>query len=239
MSQCRWLMRRNVLVPLLVLVLLAVLIAWYLRRGSSSGGEDGPAGRVGSGAGSSGSAGSSASTSSGSRAAAGSNAKPPSSRAEARAKRDALREQIARQLATREAQTGSGSASGAPPRSPTDPWPPGNLLDRTGGHQAVAERLNRDFMPLASECIEQAQERAPQLSGMLVLGFETIADEQLGAVVEVADPTPRNAVADPLLLECLRESALSLSLPPLPANGRDTFELSIPVEPVGDAGVPR
>lgn len=231
-------MRRAVLVPLLVLVLIAVLVAWYLRSGSSSAGDEPQVDRGGSAAGSSGSARSPASTASGS-AAAGSSAKPPTSRAEARAKRDALRDQIARQLAKREAQAGSGSAAVAPPRSPTDPRPPGNLVDQTGSHQAVAERLNRDFMPLASECIEQAQERAPRLSGMLVLGFETMADEQLGAVVDVADPTPRNTVADPLLLECLRESALSLSLPPLPANGRDAFELSIPVEPAGDAGVPR
>jgi hypothetical protein len=232
-------MRRNVLVPLLVLVLIAVLAAWYLRRGSSSDGEEKPGDRVGSGAGSAGSAGPAANTAGGTGAAAGSATKPPSSRAEARAKRDALREQIARQLATREAQTGSGSASGTSPRSPADPRPPGTLRDRTGAHPELLDRLNRDFMPLASECIEQAQERAPQLSGLLVLGFETIADEQLGAVVEVADPTPRNAIADPLLLECLRESALSLSLPPLPANGRDKFEVSIPVEPAGDAGVPR
>jgi hypothetical protein len=230
-------MRRNVLVPLLALVLIAAGIVWYLQRRSSSADQDEPADR--GGAGSAGAAGAAASTAGGAGAAAGSNARPPSSRAEARAKRDALREQIARQLASREAQAGSGSAAAAPPRSPTDPRPPGNLVDRTGGHQEVAERLNRDFMPLASECIEQAQARTPQLSGLLVLGFETMADEQLGAVVEVADPTARNTIADPLLLECLRESALSLSLPPLPANGRDKFELSMPVEPAGDAGVPR
>ena len=113
-----------------------------------------------------------------------------------------------------------------PPRSPTDPRPPGNLRDKIGGRPALLERLNRDFMPLASECIEQAQERMPQLAGMLAIGLETLADEQLGAVVDAADPAPGNRIMDPLLLECIRESAFSLSLPPPPGSGREKFEIA-------------
>ena len=47
-------------------------------------------------------------------------------------------------------------------------------------------------MPLAHECIERAQERSPSLKGMLALSIETISDEQLGAVVDVAEAAPNN-----------------------------------------------
>jgi hypothetical protein len=74
---------------------------------------------------------------------------------------------------------------------------------------------------------------------MLAIGLETLADEQLGAVVDIADPAPGNKIADPLLLECIRESAFSLSLPPPPGSGREKFEITIPIEPGSDAGAPR
>ena len=233
-------MRRNVLVPLLVLVLIAAGVAWYLRRGASGMVAEVPLAGDGSasGAAEAPAAAGERGEGGGGGAVAASGAGSADARREARAKRDALREQIARRLANRAAGPGSGPAP-PPPRSPTDPRPAGNLVDNIGGRQALVDRLNHDFMPLASECIEQAQERTPRLAGLLVIGFETLADDQLGAVVDVADPTPRNQIADPLLLECLRESALSLSLPPPPASGRDKFDLSIPVEPGSDAGVPR
>jgi hypothetical protein len=99
--------------------------------------------------------------------------------------------------------------------------------------------LNQDFMPLASECIEQAQARTPQLKGMLAIGLETIADEELGAVVDLADPAPTNDVLDPLLLECIRESAFSLTLPPPLTSGREKLEITLPIEPAPDTGTPR
>ncbi len=144
-----------------------------------------------------------------------------------------MRERIARQLASRQTAPAAdgGSAQAAPPRSPTDPRPPGNLRDKIGGREALVARLNEDFMPLAAECIEQAQARTPQLAGMLAIGLETIADEELGAVVEVADPAPTSTVMDPLLLECIRESAFSLTLPPPLTSGREKFELTLPIGP--------
>jgi hypothetical protein len=90
-------------------------------------------------------------------------------------------------------------------------------------------------MPLADECIEQAQARAPGISGMLAIDLELIADEEIGAVVERAEPSQRNEVADAELVECIRESALALSLPPPPGSGRDAVMVTIPVGAV-DAG---
>lgn len=163
----------------------------------------------------------------GAPAAVAADAAAPASRSDARARRDALRDQIARQLAQRPAP---------PPHAPTPPAgatgdaTPGGLRDRTGSRQVLVDQLNRDFMPLASECIEQAQARTPALAGLLAIGVETMADEQVGAVVDVADPAPGNKIEDPLLFECLRESAFSLSLPPPPTGGREKFQLTIPVD---------
>ena len=157
-------------------------------------------------------------------------------RSTARAKRDALREQILRQLARRPAAPSGGAPSPAAAGSSGDPASGGlrNRLDEL--HQPVVDQVNRDFMPLASECIEQAQARVPQLAGMIALSMETVADEQLGAVVDVADPAPSNQIGDPLLFECLRESAFSLTLPPPPTGGRMKVMITLRVDPPSGPG---
>lgn len=155
----------------------------------------------------------------------------PPSRADARARRDALREQILRQLAQRQVANG-GNPPAAGHGTASDSAPPGdglrNKMDER--HQPVVDQLNRDFMPLAKECVEQAQQRTPQLTGMIALSLETVADDQVGAVVDIADPAPSNQVADPALFECLRESAFSLSLPPPPTGGRMKALITLKVD---------
>ena len=94
-------------------------------------------------------------------------------------------------------------------------------------------------MPLAQECIERAQERSPSLKGMLALLLETISDEKLGAVVDVAEAAPNNEVAEPELLECIRETAYSLRLPPPRSTGREKFLLTLPIEAPADLGTGR
>lgn len=175
-----------------------------------------------------------AATATGSSATASGGTRPDSPREQARARRDALREQILRALAN--AQAGTNAPPPSHEIAPPPVYPPGNLHDRIGGRDALAASLNKDFMPLAHECIDRAQKRVPGMRGMLALGIETVADRELGAVVEAADAAPNNEIGDPDLLECIRESALSLRLPPPPANGREKFMITLPIEPEGDAG---
>jgi hypothetical protein len=164
------------------------------------------------------------------RAGASPQAGPRPDRAAARARRDELRARILQALADR--------SRGAPPRAPaavqgttTTARPPGNLVDRTGrGRSALVQALNTDFMPLAQECLEQAKERTPGLKGVVVLAVETVADDQVGAVVDIASPAALNDVPDEELFECLRESAFSLSLPPPPEGGREKFDISMPIK---------
>jgi hypothetical protein len=139
-----------------------------------------------------------------------------------------LREQIMR------AQQNRPPAVAEPaPRAPADDDPdrPGTLVDRVGGREALVGHLNRDFMPLARECIAQAQEEAPRLAGMLALGVEVVADEKLGAIVDVAKAAPENEVQHAGLLECIRQTALSVTFPPALVTGRELFMLTLRVQP--------
>lgn len=158
-------------------------------------------------------------------------------RGEARAKRDALRAEIARVLASR-TETAAAAATN-PALTLTQPprvYPPGHLSDRIGGRDTLVKYLNHGFMPLAQECIERAQEQAPALKGLLALSLETLSDEQLGAVVDVAEAAPNNEISNADLLECIRETAYSLRLPPPPTQGREKFVLTLPIEPAVDMG---
>lgn len=148
--------------------------------------------------------------------------------ATARAERDALRDRIVAALAASLTPDG-GPAPAA--RRADEPRPAGTLRDRIGGRESLAKRLNQEFMPLADECIELAQRDAPELAGMLVIGLETAADRELGAVVEDVTVPASNQVTNPELLTCIRETALSLRLPPPPTSGREKFEISVPIRP--------
>lgn len=223
--------RRPVWILIVLLVAIALGVWWYLR--GPSGAASGAPARVAASerAAPAGATGVRHET----EAAASQDA--AAQRSTARAKRDALREQILRQLAQRPAAPSGGArASGPAAGSSSGPASEGlrNRLDEL--HQPVVDQVNRDFMPLASECIEQAQARAPQLAGMIALSMETVADEQLGAVVDVAEPAPNSQIVDPLLFECLRESAFSLTLPPPPTGGRMKVMITLRIDPPSGAG---
>lgn len=157
--------------------------------------------------------------------------------AEARVKRDALRAAITQTLASAPANPAAGQASPAPAAAaPDPPVAEGKLRDRIGGRDALVRALNRQFMPLAQDCISRAQAENPSLHGMLALAIETLADEEHGAVVDVAGAAPNNEVVHAELWECIRESAYSLSLPPPPGRGREAFVLTLPLEAAGDLG---
>ena len=210
------------LIAVVVLAAVAAALLWYLRGRSRK--------RTGAGPGSA------AVSAPASPAGPGGDAPPgelaAARRAEARARRDALRDQIVRRLAALPPPPAAPGPSASP--SPTV-RPPGNLQDRVGGREALVQHLNHDFMPLADECIEAAQARVPDLHGMLALSIEAVADEELGAVVDVAEAAPSNQVPDPELLECIRESALSLVFPPPLVSGREKFQLTMPIDRA-DAG---
>ncbi|HLT38415.1 MAG TPA: hypothetical protein VK034_19145 [Enhygromyxa sp.] len=143
-----------------------------------------------------------------------------------RARRDALRIEILQALAEQ--------PSSRPSRAEPDeeqPRPPGTLRDRIGGRSALTEALNHDFIPLADECVEQARARLPELEGMVAIGLDTVADAELGGIVEAVAMQPNNEIDDPELIECLSQTALSMILPPPPESGKEQFVITMPIEP--------
>jgi len=110
----------------------------------------------------------------------------------------------------------------------SDPRP--GLTDRIGGRRALLAALNRDFLPLASECIDQANERTANIRGMLAFEVDVVADSDLGAIIEGTRYPVRNEVHDEELLDCIRETAMSTSLPPPSVGGQETFLITMPME---------
>jgi hypothetical protein len=124
---------------------------------------------------------------------------------------------------------GPGASAPARPAAPgTAAEPPeGGLVDRTGWNNGVGAQLNREFMPLATECVDLARARDPALHGNLIVQI-TVAPAE-GKKVIVASVTPRadNEIVDPELLECIRESSFSL-------DGLDAphgFDITMPIRP--------
>lgn len=147
-------------------------------------------------------------------------------RAAARRERDILHKRIATAVQARE-QASPPTAVDDRDRQPT----PGGLTDRTGKHGYLLDVMNHDLLPLADECYALARETDPELAGMLIMSIELIGDDELGGVVETAEPASNNELANADLIECVRESLLSTTLPPPPTDGRDALELSLRLEP--------
>lgn len=167
-----------------------------------------------------------------------------------RAGRDALHRKIVEALAGREraapadgrAAPAAGDAwgakaarkektAGAEDEAPT----PGGLVDRTGDHGYLVKVMNEDLMPLVDECYALARQAKPELAGELRLNVSMLGDAELGGVVDGVEPGEDNALSDPGLIECVRESLLATTLPAPPHGGREELALFLMLEPE-DAG---
>lgn len=105
------------------------------------------------------------------------------------------------------------------------------VVDQTGERGYLMKVMNEELMPLADECVQMAQERRPELAGLLAVDVNLVGDEDVGGVVEEVAASGLSELKDAELIECVRESMLAVTLPPPPQGGRDAFMLSIPVEP--------
>lgn len=108
---------------------------------------------------------------------------------------------------------------------------PAGLVDRGGNHGYLLKVMNEDLMPLVDECYELARASKPGLKGNLKLDVEILGDEELGGVIESIERREDSGLTDPALDECVRESMLSVTLPPPPAGGRDAISLDLRLEP--------
>jgi hypothetical protein len=127
----------------------------------------------------------------------------------------------------------AGSTAAAAGASAPLPPAPGaadsGLRDRTGGRgEAIARQLNKELMPLASECIEQALARSPALEGLLALDLSLAPTEGGKALVESVVESPNNQIHDAELVECLRQSSFALE----GLESSYSFQLSMPIKPI-------
>jgi hypothetical protein len=117
-----------------------------------------------------------------------------------------------------------------PPARPDDDAPAGKLTDRTGwGDASVAKQLNKEFMPLASECIDQARARKPRLAGLLAFTMVVAPTENGRVIVASLKLRPDNQIEDPELFECIRESSFALDGLAAPHD----FDITMPIQPGG------
>jgi hypothetical protein len=136
-----------------------------------------------------------------------------------------------RALERRGVPTDADPASAREPDAAEPAAKAGGMVDRIGNRPALLERFNADFMPLADECIEHARERVPDMRGLVAIDAKLLAERDVGAIVESAEPSAMNEVGDPELLECLQETLLSMALPGEAVDGLDGVTISLRTGP--------
>lgn len=110
------------------------------------------------------------------------------------------------------------------------------MKDKTGLMGDEVKVINRELMPMVGQCVDEAHERNPRLRGMLGLSVKLASAEGVGSIFESVEPTETNEVQDAEMIDCIRQSAFTLSLPKPKANSLKEGVLTIPVDAAPDAG---
>jgi hypothetical protein len=158
---------------------------------------------------------------------------PVSSTTRDRALRDEFRKRIQQALANAAA---SGAArSEAPPAGA--PAPSASAESPKLDADYIRQRVREDFVPLAKQCYEAALERAPDAGGKLVLQFTIVGDARVGGLVDSVELGRGTTLEDPKLVECMRESMMSMAFKPPPSGGMVTVVYPFVLSPEpSDAG---
>jgi hypothetical protein len=145
---------------------------------------------------------------------------------------EAMRERRRRVLDSPEARAPAAAASSASGEAPA------GMKDRTGKMGPEVKALNQQLLPLVDQCFDQAKERGVRGRGMLALEVKFAGAEGIGRIIESVEPAESNAIGDPELIDCVRQSAFTVDLPPPTASGASEAMLTIPFEGAPDAGAP-
>ena len=154
-------------------------------------------------------------------------ASEPTTYALERAKRDQMRALIWQALGQPSPPDAAAPKNGGTyvlPDRPPWPYSPGPE-DGGGGHAApridpkyIQESVRNDFFPLARKCYGDALEQNPQLGGKVVFAFNIVGDAKVGGIIEAVDVLNESTLRDPDVIDCMRQSFLTVTFPP-PANG--------------------
>lgn len=145
---------------------------------------------------------------------------------------EAMRERRRRVLDSPEARAPAAAAASASGDAPA------GMKDRTGKMGPEVKALNQQLLPLVDQCFDQAKERGVRGRGMLAVEVKFAGAEGIGRIIESVEPAESNAIGDPELLDCVRQSAFTVDLPPPTASGASDAMLTIPFEGAPDAGAP-
>ena len=150
------------------------------------------------------------------------------------AEREAVRKKILEGIREHQSRPTKPESSPAPdrPDEPEHAGGSGGIKDRSDGKLSnLIGTINEDLMPLADECYEQARETDPDLTGMLDLDFQVIADEDIGGLVDAVDLGQENEIENQDLVECVRETILSTIFPSPNETGEQGVRLTIRFTP--------
>ncbi len=142
-----------------------------------------------------------------------------------RAKRDQLRNLIWHAIGQPPPDAGApvrGAAYVFPERPPWRDSPQDGGGSPRIDPKYIRERIHEDFIPLAKKCYEDALERDPKLGGRVLLAFNIVGDAKIGGIVEAADVLNDSTLRDPDVIDCIRQSFLSVTFPPPPDGGTVT-----------------
>jgi hypothetical protein len=82
----------------------------------------------------------------------------------------------------------------------------------------IQDRVREDFFPLALKCYQDGVAQDPSLAGTMHLAFNIVGDEKTGGIVEAVDVLDKSTLRDPEVIDCMRQSFLSITFRP-PADG--------------------
>jgi hypothetical protein len=100
--------------------------------------------------------------------------------------------------------------------------------------EGIRDRMHADFIPMAGGCYREAQGRLPGLTGSVVLSFTIVGDAKVGGIVDSAAILDRSTIRDAKMVECMRESMLTMTFPPPPPGGELPVEYPIDFDPDED-----
>ena len=94
--------------------------------------------------------------------------------------------------------------------------PPSNPPGDAGSLEPeyIREHVRKEFFGPAAQCYTDALGRLPDPRGQVVFWFTIVGDERVGGIVESVDALDESTLRDPEMIECMRPSFLSVTLPP-------------------------
>jgi hypothetical protein len=109
---------------------------------------------------------------------------------------------------------------------------------RKGKLRPEVKALRLQLIPVAEHCFAQAKRRGVHQRGMLAIEVTVAGAKGIGRIIETVEPAAGNAIDDPELIDCVRQSAFALALPPPASSGSSEALLTIPFEGAADASAP-